>query len=59
MKTEVKVLTSKAKFYKVEMENETPLEAIDRKVLKKLMKETKYEKDKGYAVSIVITLKFN
>lgn len=59
MKTEVKVLTSEAKFYKVEMESETPLEAIDRKVLKKLMKETKYEKDKGYAVSIVITLKFN
>lgn len=59
MKTEVKVLTSEAKFYKVEMENETPLEAINQKVLKKLMKETKYEKDKGYAVSIVITLKFN
>ena len=59
MKTEVKVLTSEAKSYKVEMENETPLEAINRKVLKKLMKETKYEKDKGYAVSIVITLKFN
>ena len=59
MKTEVKVLTSETKFYKVEMKNETPLEAIDRKVLKKIMKETKYEKDKGYAVSIVITLKFN
>lgn len=59
MKTEVKVLTSETKFYKVEMGNETPLEAINRKVLKKLMKETKYEKDKGYAVSIVITLKFN
>lgn len=59
MTTEVKVLTSEAKFYKVEMENETPLEAINRKILKKLMKETKYEKDKGYAVSIVITLKFN
>lgn len=59
MKTEVKVLTSKTKFYKVEMENEIPLEAISQKVRKKLMKETKYEKDKGYAVSIIITLKFN
>ena len=59
MKTEVKVLTSKTKFYKVEMENGIPLEAINRKVLRKLMKETKYEKDKGYAVSIMITLKFN
>ena len=26
MKTEVKVLTSETKFYKVEMEDETPLE---------------------------------
>lgn len=34
MKTEVKVLTSETKFYKVEMENETHLEAINQKVLK-------------------------
>lgn len=59
MKTEVKVLTSETKFYKVEMENETPLDVINQKVLEKLMKETKYKKDKGYTVSIIITLKFN
>lgn len=59
MKTEVKVLTSETKSYKIEMDNQTPLEAINQKVLEKLMKETKYEKDKGYAVSIIITLKFN
>lgn len=44
MTTEVKVLTSEAKFYKVEMENETPLEAIDRKVLKKTNERNKIRK---------------
>ena len=59
MKAEIKVLTSETKFYKIEMKDETPLEAINQNVLEKLLKETKLKKDKGYTVSIVITLKFN